>query len=644
MAKLQSIHATIHGHLVSLAPEAPVIVITGPNEAGKTTTLYSPNLAITASRGDFPLVGKSGARFNVEARFDELHVRREVDRKGKHVLTVDGVNGRIDEAQARIDEVLGEAYRFDLVQFQAMTPAKRLRWLEDQVLESVDRDLVPDLEPYIDRICALLTSDEGDYLIETPIYQAHLVTILEHIREADRAAHSDALRLGKAVQQDEREAADQSLPTGTVNSWRAKVDDLDQQASGLVRELGRIEEAQRSRVNLERRISEVEGVITAGQEVDLDGIVDAKDVAIRLTAESIEEQGKEIARLSAEARDADKAAEEKVKAYGEASKGIASIEATIAALTTAPPFLCESCQSQWSDESAAAKERLDEASAKAKGASTQADAAKRRAVKSARSLAEAERIKSKLSDDLRELRRLKDVELSAARKAVEEAKRAADQLEQLRAEAADIPDDLAAGAIQEQLDGIKAERREAQVNADRLTDASVLLANREQRRIDLDAAKDRRDEARELLAELGSNGLLGRVLAEATGPFVDRVNAILHPVTGSFLWVETEGGLTWGYSRGHGLESSVPLETASESHQMAMAIAVVIAIRSQLGGWRAVFVDGIEVMEATRRTAFVEQLIGACTGGLLDDAWVASVEDGWVPPAGVHHVQLGGVS
>ncbi len=640
--QISSIESSIFGKYSLLQPECPVVVITGPNEAGKTTLLKGPALAIDDGRKGFPLIGKTGARFWVKAMFQgdngdaPLALTREVNRRGKHTLEIDDEPGKLADGQAVISERLGEAPTFSLSDMLGMTPQKRLRWMEDKILQSVDRDLSQDVARFAGKLVTLCGYDE----MPKSITQEDLVKILDDLRGIEKASHSEALRIGRAVKQDEKEAKSDELPDGTVDSWRKRIADLGTEAGTVAQELGKIDGAQQARANLETQIAGTEAVVTAAQSIDLAALRQEWEARIKGHEDGQKAErallGEKV-KASEESQEAEAAAKDK---YTEAHKKLAAVTGTVEALTSIPEFLCTDCQERMKTEHAAAQSRLEAAKKAAAGANAQLGAAERQHTAATKAVTSQKRTFKAAERTTDAARKKMDEALQAAEATIERAQGASEKLEQLRQELMDIPDDLSASSLREQLAGIKAEQAECQKKADALTDNAAILATREQRRIDLSKAKRRRDDARDLLAELGPEGLLGRLLSQASAPFLERVNSILEPVTGSRVWVDTRGGFTWGYERATDLERHVPIETASESHQLAAMTAFEITAKTYLTGWRAVFIDGLEVMGHDRRTAFVKQLIKCCDVDLLDNAWVASVADGWTPPVGCHVQEL----
>ena len=640
---------------ISIAPECPVLVITGPNESGKTSRLHLPELVVgPVSGGNYPLLGKSPSRFSSDALYDDgMLITRETDRKGKPVLTLDGVSSADDgetlkTIQAMIDDRLGAAHGWSIGDLMALTPAKRLKWLEDRILESVDGDLTGSVAPFAKRVVHLCTYDE----LPSPLSQADLVAMLADIREADKEAHSEALRLGRVVKQEQIGARSDNFPGGTVDGWRAKAEEYQTQITALERQQQGIETSRTARAALQ---SEIEGKTKTAADalkIDVDAIRAQNADAIAKAAELVEKHAQVVTQTRETEAEAHDRIEPLETAEREARDILVQVQTAHDGLAdrlgkmTESEGQCSICGSSISaDDVQAVREELTRLAAKLLAAENAASGALGLVASARRQHTKTERAVNAAKDAVRDAeealrvteRDAKDAEASA-QKQIEDGTAAHDDLEQLRAKLDALPADLANEAIDEQITALKTSKSEAVTSADALSDSMQTIAAREEHRTQLSDAKDRRDEARDLIAELGPNGLLGRILSGAFGPLVETVNKYLEPVTGSKLWVETEGGFTWGYERDY---KRVPIETASRSHRAIAMLLFAGVVRSKLGGWRFVTIDDCENLEAARRTALVTQLIRMCDDGLLDQAWVAAVSDNWTPPEGVHHIQIG---
>jgi len=252
-----------------------------------------------------------------------------------------------------------------------------------------------------------------------------------------------------------------------------------------------------------------------------------------------------------------------------------------------------------------------------------------------------------------EIEREAAVDIQAATQAKELADNAASELQQLRTDLDTIDSDVDVEALDNTLLGLRTERTTTQASITAIETHADARAVHRGHVDDHKRAIAMRTMAHELGKELGPKGLLGEALASTFGELVTAINETLTPVIGCEVWMDSSDGFAWGIVKDG---KRIPIHTASESEQMATFADFAIAVRNKLGGWRFLAIDGIEVMEATRRTAFVESMVAACEAGLLDGCWLASVtnvikvlEDGselldWTPPAGCHHVQMGGES
>ena len=651
MTKIQSITAHVWDQDLALHPTRPVVVITGPNEAGKTSRLRLPELATQKSGRSFPLVGERPAPFYVSAGFETIDgpllVTREVDHRGKHTLTLNGRNGAIAKNQAYIDRVLGEASSWSVSQLMGMTPEKRLAWLEDRVLQADDTDIADRLVAHAAKLDHVL----GGHQMPETCTKAVLVDLLQQVDGARRAADADARRLLQVVNHDREQAQSESLPPHSVDHYRAQIAKIDADIAALAEEIGRADGAQRTRDALKRQIEmatkaasdvpdETVDEIQARWTAGIDKL--AEELRQREQAASLAATADEEATVAAsEARLAVKSADEKVDDAAGAALAAKDAAATFAggSCPTCGSAVDESTIEAQLDAVGDANSAYEKLRKVRKGLRVKADTAAAAKATAGAALKAARVAVDDVKDHLARAKRDRDQALSDFARRVDAAGKASKDLEQYQAQLAALPTDVTVEAQREQLEALKADRKVAVVAADVLNDHAVVLAQREEHRMALSDAQGRREAANELIAALGPRGLLGELLADAFGPLVEQVSDFLEPITGSRIWVETDGGFRWGYERG-GVR--VPIETASESHQAAAYTALGVVVRASLGGWRFVAIDGLEVMEHQRRIAFVAALITACNTNVLDDAWVAWVEDGCGVPEDAHHVVLTG--
>jgi len=669
--KIANVEASqIFGRNYHLAPECPVVVITGPNEAGKTSLLSLPRLAVTpAPVSKFVLLGQSPDRFQVVLKYDDgTLVDRQVKR-GKHTLALNGERGTPRNVQPLVDNLVGEAFGWSFQQLLGMTPAARLEWLEANILDSQGRDFRQQVAPYVARINHIMGSEIVPPDVE--ITRERLVAYLDTLKAEDKAVNRDANRLHKVVAHDEKEAAAVDLPPGTVASWRAKGDELDKQIEQLAQQQGQAEGAAQGRDAIKARIADLEQLIQQGQDVDLEAMKKDQAAELKQLKADVAELDKELKEATdkkLEARGNNTLAHDRTTA---AEAAVDTIQAQIdehqqriervqhggGQCPLIPDKACDALKdpalldqmNAWADTLQA---DLVKAQDEVKAAKTKEEASHRLMQHPAKVAREVQAKATRAEAKLDELPKQHAQALADAEAKLAEVERLVSELDTKRGELLALPDNLADEGIAAQLEGLRTEKAQAILNADTLTDNAAAVAERLKHQKELDDAVDKRDEIRDLLRDLGPKGLLGRILADAFGPLVGQVNHYLKPITGSTIWFDADGGLSLGYSRPTIEEGKVPLETASESHAVVISTIVAAVVLSKLDGWRHLAIDGLEVLSKDRtsnhpdlpprRDGLVLALVAMCNDGLLDDCWLASVDDGWQPPEGVHWHQMGG--
>ncbi len=175
------------------------------------------------------------------------------------------------------------------------------------------------------------------------------------------------------------------------------------------------------------------------------------------------------------------------------------------------------------------------------------------------------------------------------------------------------------------------DKKEATTKIDILTDHAAAKALQMERNAAMQEAKDRRTDAKELSKAL--TRVLQRLLGEMVEPFLEPISVITNQVLGTSAYADLSDGFEFGCQRDTGVR--VPWSTCSESQQMVLLLAFAVGIQGKLSGWRRLIVDGLECMDATRRTLFVQAMQGCVDRGELDNFIAASVTDGWTAPEGV---------
>ena len=636
---------------------ARVTAIIGPNESGKSTLLGLVDLVLDGPRGKrWPVLGDDPGDFVAALALDEgPRVERERYR-GNHYLDCDGVGktrtgGKLADGQQAIDALVGPTFSFSMSDLEAMSPDAALKWLESTVLEAGGEDLSGEVAEHVEAVNRVAGYEQDDEALVDgdPIDRAALTAILEDIGKADSEAHRDALRLRKVCAQDQEEAKAAELPTGTVDEWRGKRDALTAEIGEVQGRIGKVEQAQEDGAQLVRRSKVLQNVVDKGRWVDLAALKARHDDEVAPLLIEAEErvqaaqEAEQADRIAADALEEARVAFEREEAGCQArEEQIGDLGERLTALQTAGVVSCPECaadissalEAQLAGQIAEMEKANREARADDGGIRLEYQEAKLPAAKAHRSLEVALAEQRKAAAALEKMKRGHEAAMVSAESEIQKAVDAAAELEQVNVQIDAIPTDAELPALREQLADLQKRHTEAEKAADTLSDDAQAREQRERHRLEWDQAVRRRDEARGLLKALGPQGVLGRALEGLVAPLVEQVSTYLRPVTGSTLTVSTEGGLALGYERstkGYVLERC-PLSEASRSHRAVLLSILGTVIRSKVGeGLRLVRVDDVENLEAERRDRFLDALRAMVKDGILDQAIVACVADGWRP-------------
>ena len=630
---------------IDQAIESPLVLVVGLNEAGKTTMISLPNLALDGPTGSrWPVLGTSPSYdFATSVRFElddgkRVLVGRGIDR-GKHWASLDGRPGGLKDVQGRIDATFGRARTFDLGAFTSLTPPKRLEWLEASVLDSGgwDRDRLR-AELDADRLPALVAAvdlDVDTLLTEDNDARTGLVNLIEAVKKAALDADRDVKRLDASIAQQRAEKDATELPPGTVAQWRDTIRKLQTERSALVEKRGQIqgvksalEAHQKALVEVARAIEESRARIVAAEEE----LAAARAGLPPLDAEAIRLADAAGPATVAAKEANDKAEAEAVKLRealerGESPEAVQTMATSILGMianrrdefeAAGPEVAAE----RWLRHLRALAEAAsnlpnrtayDEAAAAAAATISAYGAAKEAASEAARVLTAATK------EVARKEKALGRIHADLVRQEQQAAQLQAAQL-----------DSEASGeeGVTEAIKGLDQNIADATGNADTLTDAATATALRMERSLDRDRATQKRTDARSVVK--GLTAVLERMLAEVIRPFVDPISRITSAVVDADCYVDLAGGFDFGCLRPDG--TRVPWATCSESQQAVLLLAFAVAVQGRLGGWRRLVVDGLECMDAERRTRFLTAMREAVDRDELDTLICAVVDDGWTPP------------
>ncbi len=671
-------------------PVSPVMVLHGPNESGKSTLIGLIALALNGPSGSsYPVLGDSPTYpWLANAVFDDgTQVTREMAGE-KHAVSFNGSRaGGLRATQASIDRHLGQSLTWSIDTFLAMTPAKRLTFLETEVLHGAGW-LVTETRS---RLTSAL-SDSGldlqellllagtqvrdtvrsyDLPVDGPDGRPALIALINRLREVDTAAHAEALRLGGAVKTDDQAELAGGLPAGTVSEWEVRRGALDIDIGRLREKLGKLtaekEERDRANADLEGAIARV----SAGQSFDHDGAVkqasvieDRERVNLKEAEEALASSNSAVTETEAALLEAKAAANAARDALGAERESIAAAAGRLAAVEALNPRIVGiSCQlaavlacpadelngearsmieatrldlqllasgepPRHADTLHALADAVDAAEVRLSARSRGVDGAKKRA---SLALQVRDRTNDRLANATMDLTRARDARSGAA-KTLGELSNEVDRLRE-RVTTMGTGD---TSAVDESIVMAEARRKDCIDSIRKLNDAAGERAARVQRRADLLAAQDRRTQARAALAVVVP--VLETLLSEAITPFSVPVNRITRRVLGADVVPSFEGGFTF-----HLVRDGVDLGPGSRSVQAVSLVALRIAVMAALGGWRAVVLDDMENLGESRRSAFLEAMVVEVAEARLDNflgACVSEASDVLPEHAGVEYLSL----
>ena len=227
------------------------------------------------------------------------------------------------------------------------------------------------------------------------------------------------------------------------------------------------------------------------------------------------------------------------------------------------------------------------------------------------------------------------------------------ELESARQELAQLADMVDVEMLAKAIDGAKAEKAQLVTRLQKLEDAAHAKAASREHQAQLEMARQTRSDARALRDR--TRELAQQLYREAIEALMDPASRMCQRVLGAELLLLPDSS---GSSQGIGVflqrerdghNEQIPFATASRSQQTIVASALKIAMQVRMmeqdAGWRALVVDDLENLSGmasdheSRRDAFVGALCDLVEAGLLDNVFIACVDDGWRPADERVHVE-----
>lgn len=584
----------------------PVTLLVGDNEAGKSTVLGLPHLALGVhSSRSLPVVGTHKTEWEAVANFDTLRVARGYVDDNSYLL----VNGRpmpATKGTKKVSELVGAATLWRLSDFQTLSSAKQASFVMDTVLADCQVTVRDVLEQHPESEALLGELDgDGNAL-------AILARLQESAYQAKLQANRDVKSVQGAIKNGEKAIADRGQPPGgTVAYWRTQRDETQARIDELSTKVGAIQGNQRALASLTQRaeslaqgLEQAEAAAARLEQAEADYTkAKAWTASCEQRAErASSERGKLDGRRAALTYTDDEYIEAHRVVMAEGGPVVKLLEQAIHLLDdpTVPPEAYQYRPMELIRKAMAPMvpddvdqeqlDELDEALAKAETKLTHAET---------------------MANDARrdeESKRLIRFDLSA-KAAMAEPNRV--ELEQVRAEiaAAEVGSsadlELALGAerealadIQRKLDRLVDDESIRQAQADRYEQETQYKAQAAK-------AAEREALARDVRA---------KVLLDALAPLAEPVSRICREAIGCSVEMELDPFAITLVR----FDERIPLDTASHSQQIVTWLAFAAAVRSRLGGWRAVLVDDLEALTPERLKGFVRAMDAEIRMGHLD--------------------------
>jgi len=667
---LRDVSLDAHGATVSLNNLGRVVAFVGDNGTGKTTILQAPSLLR-------PKTPQGSAGFGSED-FDlaagifgddpdpVLEIRRQRS-GGKHGIWLDPrKKGTATANIAQIHAALGDAAAFSMADLMGMSADKAARWLEERVLASGDDDLADQIgEERIAQVQKIL-GDASPLKPGWVVSRDDLARAVDMLWTARNDANRDVQRLRKALDQAEVDQKTADLPPGTVASWRTKVKESTDRISEIDQMIARAEGEASGRAAIERQITYSMDRLKLLREIDPDAIALEWEEKIRAARQVVENhiEARDKHRLRMEAAQAAEESTQQDLAHARAEQATLTESGAANLAEMSAGERCDRCgrimdtdaAGHLHDLIAEYRRKLGELAQQLDEAENHHTAARLNRIEMQDFAEHARKELAKAEEALSGLKQSRDMAVDRARKDVAGIDDLAKETEKLRSEMPEQAGGLE--ALRRERETMDRQRREAQANADTINDWEGRRSDYHRMLSEQEKAEEDRTRAFALWGEMGSNGILGRVLSDSLLPLVTDASKYVEAVLGDPLWANAEGGFTWGLYRSG---EQVPIDQASRSERTVAVTFMAIAIMGRMDGWRFLTIDDLENLSGydpdeevdaqdgggTRRTLFAESLAQAVDDEVLDGAWIACVEDGtWCPPHPfqVINLPLGGVS
>lgn len=630
----------LHGRLnVDIDTQRPVF-ITGPNRAGKSSLLRAlSSLAACSTK----TLGDQPGGMSISATIDGTAHRMVVGAGGKLAHEIGGIPAQPKDAAAARKVAFGEAAAWSVEEFLAESATKRSAFVAERIISDAFnlwdiRDVLASAfdgeGEDMDKVAALL-----QVALSTP----RLLDVLASTcSEQAKVTQADYLRLSKAVDAEDADRANARLPPGTVAQWRSDVASLTERIGGLKAGQQAAQRAALARTSNEnrkaaiaRRLAELDAQSTdvvdiAPLQAEVEKLEGSLAEAREAQSAAIAAEGVAgIAQRRAQAHEREVATEvRELVARHEAGVKVGRLidatEALIELAGEAAPNAADEAREAIEDigrpprlsEVTSARGRLNEAQAALAAADGVArDTARERNTARER----VGRIEGTLHIARASLAQAKArqeaLALSVSRA---ERERAAltEELEGLRS--ADT--ETSSADASDVITGLQKQLQTAQANADALNDAEQASITLERRRGERDAAQVKAARMRELGRKIATARDI--LLSRQRDPIAQIANTITQRVLGVTLQVQA-GEVLVTDARG----VTYNVDTASDGERVVVLIALAVAVRTRLPGWKPAIIDRLDALTPDLAGALMKAMYNMWSTGQVDTLIVASHVD-----------------
>lgn len=617
---------------------APVTLVRGPNEAGKSLLLSVPGRLLGGpSKGDTGRWRASGtwnrgtSLFTIARAYDGTHG------SSTHGVRLNGSDTKVQTAAAQIAGSIGTAWSWSPLDFANLSARKRtaeirryldlrwtVGWVQSRLLEA---DLA------IDDLHALLPDDTLEPQWGNPGCtegQDYLTAVVEGLQQAWRDQNEAIKKLRGAAATAASDLRDRDLPPTTTAAVQETIDSLDVQINAAERELGKHEgalegvralrEAVSTAERMARqaknhateasRLSEV-ALLAAGKAIrDYDANVEKRAEALEKRTKALEAVDKCTANvLEAEQRAAAARRNAAVKTACDAFPPLVELLDTIELLGAEQDILDLAAEVQRARDLGA---ELDVIEQEVTIARTQLAAANRLVRDNPEPPPVVDERDAKNEARLRAVRHHEQ--------ALEQESQHARDLENVREKLAQAEQDTAAqmaAQLTEQLETLRANRTAKARELRALQDSEAMR----QQAMNLGAREAAEIETRDQVYAAGKavRALETTLLDEATGKLLDVAGQLTDRVVGARLGLELVDGET------HVVVGNRRLDACSRSVQALGLTAMQVAVAATLEGWKCPIIDDAEMFELPRAERLLEGLAHFVADEVIDQAIVACV-------------------